>query len=354
MPESQGVLPHLLVSVLVRPVTPDHVRPRPKACVDLRLFGRATGGAPKTWTLLTHVKTHCPNVVFLQEVAWDTREWVAFSKAAARAGYTSFFSGTPNMARKGGAAVLIRKHLPSRPAWRFADDGGAAQLIWAGGYFLGSIYLAPNYEPAACDEISARLLALASQYAWLLGGDFNAEPQENPFCHSLDELGCNLFSPCSPTRWEGQRCIDYFVGNHSWSQPEVLEHKVADHKVVQLHGALQVPHVTAWKLAPVAKLPTLAQLNVAKDAWFQKVDQTWGKHVRPAPWTDDVTADWSDLSQRIFTTLLETVSDVSPEAAASIPAGLRRRGRPAAPRFIQENWNVRTLPVTMLPVKKSS
>lgn len=53
------------------------------------------------------------------------------------------FFGAPNNARKGGSAVMVRRHLPSRPAWNFADNGGAAQLVWVGGYLIGSVYFAP-------------------------------------------------------------------------------------------------------------------------------------------------------------------------------------------------------------------
>ena len=279
----------------------------------------------------------------MQEVAWDTREWAAFNKAASRAGYNSFFSGTPNQARKGGAAVLVRKHLPSRPAWQTADDGGAAQLVWVGGYLIGSVYLAPNHDSIeTCNEISARMLALAPQDAWILGGDFNAEPNENPFMHALQDIGCVFSHPNTPTRWEGHRCIDYFAGNQIWNDPVALDLEVADHKIIQAHGILHVPHVTDWKLAPVAQIPSLSRMNITKDAWFQKVDHVWVRHSRSDPWTSDVSHDWDDLSQRIFAALLETAAEVAPQAVASIPAGLCRKGRPAQPRFIHANWNART------------
>eukprot|EP00438_Fugacium_kawagutii_P026866 Skav221162 [mRNA] locus=scaffold85:207301:216528:+ [translate_table: standard] len=308
-----------------------------------KLWTCNTGGAPKTWKLLSHIKSDQPSVALLQEVAWEAREWAAFNKAAAAAGYNAYFSGTPNNARRGGSAVLVRRRLPSRPAWNFASDGGAAQVGWGGGYLIGSVYLAPNFDFVdACNEITAHLLALAPQDAWLIGGDFNAEPGENPFCHTLDDLGCVLSYPNTPTRWEGRRCIDYFIGNDTWSGPVALDLEVADHKIVQAHGVLRVPHVTAWKLAPVARLPTLTQMNITKDQWSQKADQVWGRRSHLVPWNSDVSQNWSDLSQSIFAALLETAQEVAPQTVASIPAGMRRRGRPAEPRFIQDNWNGRT------------
>lgn len=121
-----------------------------------------------------------------------------------------------------------------------------------------------------------------------------------------------------------------------------LDTKVADHKIVQTHGVLKVPQVTAWKLAPVAHLPTLANMNITKESWFSKVDQVWTRHLRSAPWTSDVSQDWDDLSQRIFAALLDTVQEVAPQAVANIPAAMCRRGQPAQPRFIRDNWNART------------
>jgi len=148
-----------------------------RLCRPQKIWSCNTGGAPKTWQLLKHIKSEQPTVALLQEVAWNVREWAAYHKAAGKAGYNAYFSGTAKDSRKGGSAVLIRKNLPSRPAWHFADNGGAAQFVWVGGYLLGSIYLAPNYESVhTSNEIVARLLALAPQDAWLIGGDFNAEP----------------------------------------------------------------------------------------------------------------------------------------------------------------------------------
>ena len=55
-------------------------------------------------------------------------------------------------------------------------------------------------------------------HALVVGGDWNCEPPENPF-----EGVCRVGAVCDdaglalPTRWSGQRCIDYFVMHDSSS-----------------------------------------------------------------------------------------------------------------------------------------
>lgn len=94
-----------------------------------------------------------------------------------------------------------------------------------------------------------------------LGGDFNATPDENPFLYTLEDLNSQCWNPSVPTRWSGDRCIDYFLGNMPPTSIVALEHVVADHYIVESQVSLRLPISKAWVQAPAARLPSLSQLG---------------------------------------------------------------------------------------------
>ncbi len=73
-----------------------------------------------------------------------------------------------------------------RPAWHCAAEGGAAQAVWVAGKLMVSVYLAPCFASTTIyQDVSAKILGLPHEQDWLIGGDFNATPQECPFRYSL-------------------------------------------------------------------------------------------------------------------------------------------------------------------------
>lgn len=225
-----------------------------------------TGGAPKAWNLLPLFSEHKPDIVFLQEVNFKSSEWKAFLGQVQNAGYHGFYSGTNSPQPAGEVAVSVRKCLPCRPAWICSSKGGAGQLVWLGGYLVGSVYLAPNPDSMqVCEEITQAMHCIGPQCGWFLGGDFNAEPSENPFLHTLADLQVQEWDPGVPARWSGDRCIDYFVSNRCASETMVLQHEIADHCIVQSQVNLRLPKVEAWTQSPVVRLPSLIQFECSEE-----------------------------------------------------------------------------------------
>eukprot|EP00438_Fugacium_kawagutii_P001524 Skav207802 [mRNA] locus=scaffold381:23573:27208:+ [translate_table: standard] len=323
-----------------------HPGPRQRAGRKLaslaKLWTCNTGGAPKAWKLLPFFTTEKPDIVFLQEVGFKPNEWKAFHAHAQKIGYHGFFTGASSQKPGGEAAVLIRKCFPCRPAWNYSSTGGAAQLVWMGGYLVGSIYLAPNPDSMqVCEEVTQAMHTIGSQCGWLVGGDFNAETDENPFKHTLADLQVGCWDPGVPTRWSGNRCIDYFLSNRVASHTQVLDHEIADHCIVQTQVQFRLPTVETWTQCPVVRLPSLKQMNCTEEAWQSHVSSFWTHNPQDAAGAPDVNTAWQHLSQELFSSLTKAVAALKPDVLAQIPRGMLRKGKPTAASFQPDSNAVR-------------
>ena len=119
------------------------------------------------------------SLLLLQEVALSEHEARSYGAAAFKKGYHAYFSGCERTSRRGhgGAMILAKASLKSASAWAVKDRGGAAGKRCVG-------------------DLSIPCAGL---------------PEENPFPHTLTGLGGQLFHPNCPTRWNSERCIDYYL-----------------------------------------------------------------------------------------------------------------------------------------------
>ena len=113
------------------------------------------------------------------------------------------------------------------------QDTLPAQAVWVNGTLCFSAYLAPRPEARRiADEIASVVLSLPCKHQWIIGGDFNVLPENNPLTESLTEAGGTIVAPVEPTRWEGNRVIDYFFANSDVHRALALDLRLSDHKVV--------------------------------------------------------------------------------------------------------------------------
>ena len=111
---------------------------------------------------------------------------------------------------------------------------------------------------------------------WVCVGDANGEPSESPIATTLRANGGRVVSDGTPTRWEGTRCIDWFVASRprllTWEGK--LDVHLSDH--IPLKAALnlsQGPVTTKGRLKPMPAWTRPAGLAV--DAWRQILKTTW-------------------------------------------------------------------------------
>ena len=77
------------------------------------------------------------------------------------------------------------------------------------------------YSPPDCEGVAAE--ALGQYWAevgighgpWLVAGDFNKEPEKSLLHTVLTAHGGRYVGPTGPTRWDGDRCIDWAVSSLS-------------------------------------------------------------------------------------------------------------------------------------------
>ena len=306
------------------------------ACLHPGIWTINTGGAPKAWQLFeafdTAVSPHRPDIVTIQEAAFNESEFAAYSATARKHGYHTYFSGattTANGARmQGGAMILVKRHLPSRMVWCHATPDGAAVAAWVGHLMVFSTYLPPKPEAIEIVEaVTATIAGLPAHQIWLMGADFNAIPDENPFLHTLHTLGCHVSHPACPTRWTGHRCLDYFVGNTVVQDVHALSFKVADHLIVTGHLDLNFRKADAFELAPV---PRISSIKVDPDTWQNTIKEIWAEtHYTSSNMgsADHVDQIWTELNRSLWTTLCQTYH--ATHGANCLPEHLLRKGKPA-------------------------
>ena len=119
-----------------------------------------------------------------------------------------------------------------------------------------SVYLAPNFASMEIfQDVSAKILSLPPEQQWLMGGDFNATPQECPFRYSLQTAHLEFNASGCATRWNGKRCIDYFLSGTFHGTPEAPAIALSDHKVQELKLQLSAPAMQSFQLRPCPQLP---------------------------------------------------------------------------------------------------
>ena len=152
------------------------------------------------------------------------------------------------------------------------------------------------------DEVSATLLSLPGEQEWILGGDFNCLPCENPLSPNLLGVSCDIFHPDVPTRWSSNRCIDYFCSNTKLSQVCALAHKVSDHKIVSVswQGRLQQGDDYVVQTPPV--LPKLG--DEQPDSFTEAVEEAWRAESSALLSDGSVDLKWEVLNKALYQTLL--------------------------------------------------
>ena len=230
--------------------------------------------------------------------------------------------------KHGGTAILVKKNLVVRPAWKLCHVGGSAQAFWLGGKLLVSLYLAPTFESQEVFALTvAKLFSLPQGTQWVMGGDFNATPEECPFRYVFGAEAFEILASGKPTRWNGKRCIDYFLSDQYHGTPSAPEIHISDHIIQELQLDFQESRHPSVSLAPSPRIPPYPGSDAV---WQRAANRVWCQQQQlvPQSWSQDLDQDWAQLSKTFFDTLLQTQVELVPETVSSVPAALLRRGRP--------------------------
>ena len=160
-------------------------------------------------------------------------------------GFQAFASTTiAKGMRKRGCLTLVSLQIPSRMIDEFCTERGYAALA----IIVDDILMVNSYCPPSPTDLESHAISMEEMLIrinWngdrLFCGDFNQEPHEAWIVTISAQFDCNV-PPCntSCSRWDGNRLIDFFVTNIQGLHIEALEHRISDHKIMQITTPLKL------------------------------------------------------------------------------------------------------------------
>eukprot|EP00435_Cladocopium_sp_Y103_P054628 s307_g17.t2 len=170
---------------------------------------------------------------------------------------------------------------------------------------------------------------------WIAGGDYNMTPQENAFPMLLTGRCFEFAASGQPTRWQGNRCIDYFMSNMAHGTPTTPALVLADHMLQSLKLRFDVKRVTRYEIAPCPQIPVY---EGSSRSWNAAVEKHWKAAKRNLPdfGNQPMDEDWAALSKALFESIANAQKELDPASMRRVPAALLRRGKPVQVRIRQK------------------
>ena len=201
---------------------------------QLRVVCVNVGSASGLWRAFdVYLTDGCVDVLCVQECKLTDNEAKTLRAHANRVGYHWYAQyGVPGNGRwhggapRGGVGMFVRSNLPQRPAFASCDDNTQVVATWVCGWLLCSVY-APPVE-GALGELGSMLLDMfaacevAPSQQWLVCGDFNSEHDDCEVVSSLLGWGAVAKSDGRPSRWEGDRCLDWVLTNRCLQVSDIV------------------------------------------------------------------------------------------------------------------------------------
>ncbi|CAE7372773.1 Pol, partial [Symbiodinium microadriaticum] len=242
-----------------------------------------------------------PAIFAFAETRADPSSQASAAKKALRGGFKAWWVGSNKgacangrQAWLGGICVGVDLSLSCRHLASWSNHQGSLMQLDVGSFNLLVGWRRPNGER---DLFDAELLAWTSQATAMgrttvLIGDWNDEPAESPLQH----LGVVFEAPSEshgvliPSRWHGQRSIDWTACNDSSTvlKTHFDQCRISDHKLLWmlLHTSFsRQPHHV---MVPTSRLHCPEEISVR--AWREAYDQI------SVEWADSADEQWEQLN----------------------------------------------------------
>lgn len=176
------------------------------------------------------------DILALQETRFDTTDTASFEAAAWNRGYAAYMVASCR-GRHGGAAIIATRSHQSRllEAHNSVHGDWVACLTENGCYV--SAYCRPGREHwQGFDASLVRFAMTSGARRLVIAGDWNRTPEDASVLALAEILRVGIEAPCSPTRWQGSRTIDYFLARGALfcERPEAsAEVRLGDHRLVR-------------------------------------------------------------------------------------------------------------------------
>ena len=332
-----------------------------------RITSLNVGGAPGCWRALQHFASAQTDVLVLQEIRMKPNEWPSFLRKASSLGFIGYAQHGPSRRNNGchqpcfngGVAVLARKKLHQVQVFSSSKENSQLLVVAVAGLHVGTAYAPPDRGPALAD-----LTSLAAEYfvsnpnhhaqPFLFAGDFNEEADDCQLVEFLAPYCGHVLASGRPTRWEGQREVDYFVTNrpHHLSSVVVELVQLSDHVPISVTWC--PPTSESFKgiltQTPDFSIPS----GLSSDIWRKTLSDSWTSNAEVSdfisnlPEIPDVQSEWdcfqallNSVFRRAFSVVAENC-DLPDTATTDAAHRLQRPGRKGVvARFKKLQWSHR-------------
>ena len=308
-----------------------------------------TNGAATAWEVMNEACSEEVPIIAMQEICMKKEEAEAFATRAFSLGYVTYFGHGEQSPKdgkmRGGVCLMVDKRLRSREYSTICGKGGQCIMVYVQDMVMASCYLAHHEERMHhCEKIVENIQAIGGRTAWIIGGDFNDEPHQNPLLTTLETLAARAVTvedaeERMPTRFKGSRCIDYWITNKKVgiTEPCLLEESYSDHRLLQItiDEELSMGNTVVTQKTVHYAVPE----DYGTTKWKETFRDEWAKLIKPKCPTQPTQRRLDDYWMEICT-ILETVcrkcyrtalaetKDIEKEAV-NIPKG-KGKGRVAS------------------------
>ena len=178
-----------------------------------------TQGSNGAWNCLNQLDPQTVQLVLLQEVNMSERDVSHFCDKACRKGWAAYHvlgahsTRAGDDSRVGGVVTLVSTNCKST-AWKpNFGEGGHALCAQVGAVTVMNCYARHHEERNTFLQKVFEWTQAQGRMPFLLGGDWNVEPESSNLVRALVSQGANLSYPQDGlgSRWGQKRIIDYLI-----------------------------------------------------------------------------------------------------------------------------------------------
>ena len=251
--------------------------------------GRGSG----PWDILSLAILENIDVVAIQDDGLSSNERCAFYRTAENARYRIYAADSIFCAQgaRGGAMLLVKSQLRSSFLSSLSLAEGQSTTAIVENVAISSIYQPPSRgRLTLAEHLQEVMIVLPRTMPWICVGDHNDIPSEHVLLQGNPIPGLTAVYPQDadniplPTRWEGTRCIDYYItNNHERIRcVSIFDDAVSDHKIVTatiLSSDNPADLVRPFRLAKAQKIHKPESVDWT--IWEQACQEFMDRHPPP-------------------------------------------------------------------------
>ena len=223
------------------------------------------------------------DVVMIQEVGATWHQWKGMNRFMMGNGYKGFYTaGNQNGTKKiwnrhRGVATFVKSDIPVKWHHEKSTDAGQVHAVDIQGTLMINTYCVPSDTtiPEHMGQINDLMVEIGWAGDWIAGGDWNevfVGSWAATFTMMWGGDQCQIPEGLS-TRWEGNRCIDYFTGTLEMGVLKTCLERISDHKIVR--ASIDIRCDVPMEECRFQQYPVFS-----KPSWLQK--QQWSSLLEEA------------------------------------------------------------------------